>query len=414
MKTIWIINHYAGDTFFDKGGRHYWFARFLKQDGLNPIVFCCNNKHNPGTEEWFETKKLWIEKKAEEIGVPYVFIKGRRYVGNGKQRILNMIDFYFNLKATACQYSKNHGKPDIIFASSVHPLTLLAGIQIAKKYHIKCICEIRDLWPESLISYGVANKRHPFVLFLRKLEKWIYVHADDIVFTAEGEYDYIIEQGWDTIIPRGKVHYINNGIDLAQFDDNKENYTIVDRDLDNPDIFKVVYAGSIRKVNNVGKLLDTAKLIKDERIRILIWGDGDELPELRKRINNEKINNVTFKGRIDKKYIPYITSKADLNIAHNTPSPLFRFGISFNKLFDYLAAGRPILSDFPCPYNPAVQGEAGIDVQDPTSENIAKAIEQMSRLDKRTYDKYCNNARRTAEKYDFRELTKKLFDIITR
>ena len=60
-KKVWILNHYAGDTFFEKGGRHYWFAKFLALRGYSPVIFCCNNKHNPGTEEWLETNKLWEE-----------------------------------------------------------------------------------------------------------------------------------------------------------------------------------------------------------------------------------------------------------------------------------------------------------------------------------------------------------------
>ena len=79
----------------------------------------------------------------------------------------------------------------------------------------------------------------------------------------------------------------------------------------------------------------------------LIWGDGDEREVLEQRVVDEHINNVVFKGRVEKKYIPYITSQADLNIAHNTPTELFRFGISFNKIFDYMAAGKPTLSTFP-------------------------------------------------------------------
>ena len=122
---------------------------------------------------------------------------------------------------------------------------------------------------------------------------------------------------------------------------------------------------------------------------------------------------MVFKGRVDKKYIPAITAKADLNIAHNTPSPLFRLGISFNKMFDYMAAGKPILSDFPCKYNPAVECGAGIDVSEPTAENVARAVERMANADAETRRRYSENARRAAEEeYDFRILTEKLLSIL--
>ena len=189
-------------------------------------------------------------------------------------------------------------------------------------------------------------------------------------------------------------------------------YQIQNSDLDDPDTFKVVYTGSIRKVNNLGLLLDAAKLVTNPNIRFLIWGAGDELESLRDRVAAEHIENVKFQGSVEKKYVPYIVSKADLNLAHNNPTPLFRFGISFNKLFDYLAAGKPILSDFPCPYNPAVRLGAGTEVAEPTAQNIANAVEEFAAMPQARYDEYVHHARRAAEEYDFENLTKKLIAVL--
>ena len=101
-----------------------------------------------------------------------------------------------------------------------------------------------------------------------------------------------------------------------------------------------------------------------------------------------------------------------MNIAHNTPSPLFRFGISFNKLFDYLAAGKPVLSDFPCPYNPAVTYGAGLDVQHPDAASVARRVEEMAAMGPEERDKLSRNALRAAHDYDFKKLTEKLLDVI--
>ena len=107
------------------------------------------------------------------------------------------------------------------------------------------------------------------------------------MFTAEGAYDYIKGQHWENEVPRSKVYYINNGVDLELFDYNKENFRVEDTDLDDPGIFKVVYTGSIRQVNNLGLLLDAAKEVKDERVRFLIWGDGDEKAALEQRLQED-------------------------------------------------------------------------------------------------------------------------------
>ena len=408
------MNHYAGSMFFDKGGRHYNFAKYLRRAGYEPVIFCANSKHGQ-QELFFGNKDLWHEHIAEEIVTPFVFVKARTYQGNGKQRVLNMIDFYRNVKKTAKQYAKKHGSPDVIYASSVHPLTLVAGIQLAKYFGVKCICEVRDFWPESIVAYSTRFTRsHPLMRLLYHGEKWIYKKADSLIFTTEGAYDYIVEQGWEKEIRRFKVHYINNGVDLEAFQYNREHFQVDDPDLQDPDIFKVVYTGSIRLVNNLGLLLDAAKQVTDPKVRFLIWGDGDERPMLEQRIRDEGIGNVGFKGKVDKKYIPYIVSKADLNFAHNTPSSLFRFGISFNKIFDYFAAGKPILTDFPCAYNPVIQSNSGVAVENATAAEVARAIEKMVALEEAEYMKFCSNALKAAETYDFNNLTQKLIDIISK
>ena len=184
--NIWILNHYASDMYFDHGGRHYNFAKNLRRAGYAPVIFGANSKHGKA-ERFFETDALWEEHIAEEIGTPFVFVRARTYTGNGKQRVLNMIDFYRNVKKAAKEYAAQHGRPDVIFASSVHPLTLVAGIQLAKQFGVKCVCEMRDLWPESIVVYSDRfTKDNPLIKLLYRGEKWIYKKADALVFTMEG------------------------------------------------------------------------------------------------------------------------------------------------------------------------------------------------------------------------------------
>ena len=180
-----------------------------------------------------------------------------------------MLFFYHNLFPVANDYAKIDGKPDVIIASSVHPLTLVAGIKIAKILHIPCICEVRDLWPESLVAYGFIKRNSLLAKILYQGEKWIYKRANKLIFTMEGGKDYIIEQGWAEEsggpINLDKVYHINNGVDLEAFNYNKDNYVVEDMDLDNEQTFKVVYVGSIRRVNNVKRIIDGKKRLRREK-----------------------------------------------------------------------------------------------------------------------------------------------------
>ncbi len=409
-KRIWIMNHYATDTYFERGGRHYYFAKYLKQAGYEPVIFGSNAVHGESVL-YFQDPSLWHEHWAEEIDVPYVFVRSRAYSGNGKQRVLNMVDFYRNVQKAAKEYAALHGAPDVIFASSVHPLTLVAGLRLAKHFGVKCICEVRDLWPESIVAYGVAGANHPAVRLLRRLEKWIYKKADALVFTMEGAYDYIREQGWEKDITRDKVFYINNGVDLEPFANNRERHPVDDEDLNDPELFKVIYAGSIRKGNDLGMLLDVAKEVKDPKVRFLIWGSGDEESMLRQRLVDENITNVRFKGRVEKKYVPYIAGRADLNYLDPFTDGIARYGISSNKLFEYFAAGKPILMGFSGCHNPAEPYGCAMTCT-PDADSLLQGFLRVLDMPRDEYQKMCEGAGQAAEHYSFSNLTNILVDIM--
>ena len=394
--NIWLINHYAVPPQYYPLARPATFAKYLQRLGNRVTIFAASTVHNSDQNLITDGRK-WREEYVD--GVHYVYIRCRDYQGNGGSRILNMCEFAWKLPGVCARFEK----PDAIVATSMPPMSCAVGIHLARKYRCRAVAEIADLWPESLIAYGMAGPRNPAVLLLRRLEKWIYKKADAIVFTMEGAYDYILEQGWEKEVPRSKVHFINNGVDLEVFDYNKAHYRIADADLENPDIFKVVYTGSIRKANNLGLLLDAAKKIHSSHVKILIWGAGDELEALEKRIQDEGIRNVSLKGRVDKKYIPYITSQSDLNFLDVFDERISKYGISSNKLFEYFAAGHPILISRMrnCP----MQNAACNIYYDPSGEGIASCIERVVNMSAEQYRNSCSAAKEAANVYSFKKLT---------
>ena len=402
---IWLINHYAVPPRYYPLARQNYFAKYLMRAGHEVTIFAASTVHNSDLN-LIEDDTPYREDVVD--GVHYVLIRCKSYHGNGVSRILNMLEFARKLPSVCDKYPR----PDAIVATSMPPMSCAAGIKLARKYGCRGIAEIADLWPESIVAYGIAGPRNPAVLYLRRLEKWIYTKSDAVVFTMEGAYDYIKEQHWESAVPRSKVHYINNGVDLELFDYNREHFKAEDKDLEDPETFKVVYTGSIRRVNGLGLLLDTAKEVKNPRVRFLIWGDGDERAALEQRVRDEHIDNVIFKGRVEKKFVPSIVSRADVNIAHCISTPVDRYGISFNKMFEYFAAGKIVLSDFPTEYNPALQCHAGITVEEASAPNIAEAIEHLAALPEQERTLYEQNSRAAAHKYDFKNLTEELLDVI--
>ena len=402
---IWLINHYAVPPQYYPLARQNYFAKNLMALGHEVTIFAASTVHN-SDQNLIEDDTPYREDVVD--GVHYVLVRCKGYHGNGLSRILNMLEFARKLPSVCNQYPR----PDAIVATSMPPMSCAAGIKLARKYGCRGIAEIADLWPESVIAYDIAGPHNPAVLWLRRLEKWIYTRSDAVVFTMEGAYDYIVEQGWGKEIPRSKVHHINNGVDLELFDYNKEHFRAEDPDLDDPNIFKVIYTGSVRRVNNLGLLVDAAKCIKDPRVKLLIWGDGDEREALERRVRDEKISNVVFKGKVEKKYIPSIVSRADLNLVHWEQAPLLKYGVSYNKLFDYMAAGRPIFSTV-CPgYSIWEKYDCGRDTEDTRPEPLARELEKMAALPPEELSRLGENAREGSRDYDFRVLTQKLLNVI--
>lgn len=402
---IWLINHFAVPIKYYPLARTTNFAKYLMREGHEVKIFCASSVHNSDMN-LINDGSLYQEEIVD--GIHYIYVHCRSYKSR-VQRVFNMLDFAWNLPKVCDHYEK----PNVIMASSQTPFACMRALKMAKTFNVKSIMEVTDLWPESLVAYELINKSNPLLSIMYWFEKKMYEYADDIIFSFEGGYNYIKERGWEKDILKSKVHYLNNGVDLEIFDYNKEHYQIDDADLKNEDIFKVIYTGSIRRVNNLGKLIDAAKKIQSPNIKFLIWGKGDELSRLEKRIVDERISNVVFKGYVDKKFIPSITCRADLNIMHGESSPVLRFGVSPNKMFDYMAAGVPIFVDFLCKFDPVVQYDAGIEVNNPAVETIAKEIEAFADMDAKTYAKYGRNARKGADVFDFKNLTKKLLEIMT-
>lgn len=378
---IWIFNHYATNQYVDGTGRHHALAKYLIRKGHEVKIFCADTIHN--SNEIIETEDKLFKQAEGMDKVQYIFVKTCPYFGNGKSRIKNMILFWRRLPKVVSEFIDKEGKPDVFIASSVHPLTLLAGLSLKKRYGVPCICEVRDLWPESIVAYGQAKKTHPAIQILYRLEKYIYIKADRIIFTMAGGKQYIIDKGWDRKIDLNKVRYICNGIDGELYDKNIGDNVICDNDLSDSSFYKIVYAGSIRKADEaVPKLVEVAELLRREEltdIKIIVYGDGDVREPLMHKCRELGLNNIVFKGFVEKKYIPYILSMSDLNILNLTDNSILRYGGSQNKLFEYMRSGKPILAGESNPFSIINQYKCGISRHFDSNSDIVDAIMEIRR-----------------------------------
>ena len=414
MHRFWIFNHYATTPLTGPLLRHYYFAEYLKERNIETTVFAANELHQTGGCVDTHGKPYL---RTEEEGVPFVFVKTSKYEGNGISRVKNMVSFFLGLLKISKGYAKQYGKPDVIMGSSAHPLTSIAGILVARRFRVPAIVEVRDLWPEAIFSFGKVKMNSLVGRLLSAGEKWMYVHADAIVFTKEGDVDHIKEMGWDKDhggkIDLAKCHYINNGVNLKDYYASIEKDILKDPDLED-DSFKVVYTGTVRPVSNVGNLLDTAKLLKDKKdIKFLIFGGGSELEKLEKRVQDEHIDNVIFKGFVEKKYIPYILSRSSVNVLNYSQANYnWSRGNSSNKLFEYVASGKPIISTVKMGYCILDKYQCGLSLDECTPKALAEQILKIHDMPEEAYAQMAENAKNGAKDFDFPVLTRKLYQVI--
>lgn len=407
-KKVWIVGHYTMPPEYEVRVKTLMWAKYLMKEGYDVTLISASTLHNTDINLITGTEK-YIFKQYEQYR--FIHIKCSDYSGSGIKRVRNLLQFAYRFKKYAKEFRT---LPDVILAADIHCIDYKPIGEFAKKNHIKFIVDIRDLWPESIVEYLGYSKKNPIIKYLYHREKTMYQMADDIIFSMEGGKDYIVDQGWQDDIDLSKVHHINNGIDLEEYEYNKRNVIIRDADLEDSDTFKVIYIGSIRKVNNIGMIVDAAKELQNtsyKNIKILIYGDGNEREALEKHCTEERIKNIAFKGSVEKKYISYILSKCDLNLMHGASIKIAKYGMSLNKSFDYLASGHPTLTDIDASYDYIIDNNAGKKVEC-TPSNIAKGILSFSNLSKNEYNTFCVNAQKTALEYDFKKLTDHLIEII--
>lgn len=406
-KRIWIFNHYAVPDGYQGEKRHFKFARVLREAGYDPIIFSSSFLHGTDTDMLDGVAGDHLVREYD--GVEFVFVRTRRYQGNGLDRIKGMLDYYRAVRRLSGKFER----PDIVYASSPHPLALLAAIKVSRRFRVRSICEVRDLWPESFVAYGMIAQSNPVLKILYSIEHYLYRECDALVFTMPHGSDYPVEKGWRDVDP-AKISNINNGIDLASYDALcRVSSADVQRITEAPGL-SLVYCGTIAKTHNLLPLIQALDHLHQEGVKdvnFFVFGDGEQRGELEQYCEIHEIDLVHFMGTIEHDLVPGVMRAADVNVVSVASSELSRFGPSWLKMPECLAAGKPILMTSCFPYNPIIESGSGVQA-DGTVSGIKCEIERLRLLEKREYDEMCANALAEARKYDIRELASSLIRVI--
>ena len=387
-KNIWIFNHYAITPNLPGGTRHFDFGKELAKRGYKVTIFASSFRHSLLKETKEYKQNNFIIEDYE--GVRFVWLKTFPCSGNDWRRVINMLSY--SIRAYKVAGDLEIEKPDIIIGSSVHLFAVFTAYLLSKKYKTPFIMEVRDLWPQTLIDMGMS-KWHPFVILLGILEKFLYKRANKIIILLPKANEYIEKLG----VPKNKIVWIPNGVDLERFKVNEDNSHL----KHDKSCFIITYTGAIGKTNNLDVLVEAAEILKKDYpdIKFIFIGDGTEKERLVRMANEKNLDNVEFNKAVSKNEVSKILYKSDALILLLRNSPLYKYGISLNKLFDYLASGKPIIFSSNSINNPVEEAKTGITVSPDNPEKLAEAIIMLYKMPEEKRSEMGKNGRSYVEKY---------------
>lgn len=399
-KTIWIIDQYASTPESGKGGgaRHYYVAKELVKLGYNVYVIAASFHHllrKPTNQE----ERYKIENVE---GFNLVTIKMPSYEhAHDKKRVLNWFLFTWHLRGI---FKDIEDKPDTILASSPAPFMFLSAKYLAKKFKAKLVFEVRDIWPLTLKELGGYSSSHPFIVLMQWVEDKAYRDSDVVVSNLPHAVDHMVMRGLDA----KKFHWIPNGFSMNDLND-KETLPAQIREKIPKNKFVVGYTGTIGVANALNVLAEAASSMKNiDDVCFVLVGDGKEKANIM-----DISDNLIFIDPIPKNQIQSMLSLFDVCYIGCNNDPMYRFGISPNKIPEYMLSSKPILLSCTTKGNSITASNSGIAVDSGVPDLVQEAILKLKDMPKKEREALGSNGRNFAiENFDYSELTKKFSNIL--
>jgi glycosyltransferase involved in cell wall biosynthesis len=405
---ILLINHYAGSKTHGMEYRPFYLAREWGKLGCETTIVAASFSH-------LRTTGPNVERSlAEELveNVPYIWLRTPAYRGNGVRRALNMFAFtaqlfrYGNYLAQKCH-------PDVVIATSTYPLANIPAYRIAKTSRAKLVYEVRDLWPLTLVELEGMPRWHPFILLMQWAENFSYRKANRVTCTLPNAASHMIQHG----MRAEKFGYIPNGVAGDGWQENgsvlPEEHRNALSHLKAQGQFLLGYAGSHGISNALEFFIAAANLLQQQPVTFVFVGQGPEKGRLKQSASGYKLKNVIFLPPLPKRNVPAFFGLVDACFLSWQKRPIYRFGISPNKLLDYMMAGKPVLHAAEAPNDLVVESKCGFSVRAEDPRAIAAAVEKLVSLAPAEREAMGQRGRRYAQTHhDYSFLARQYLEIL--
>ena len=382
--VVWIVNNYAQEPNGAGGTRHFSLAKKLKQRGFDPYIIAASTVHNQTKQRLREGEDVRIDVIND---IPFVWLRSPVFSSNGLRRLWNMLDFAMQVPKR--KLIKHIPKPDVVIGSSPDPFAAFGAQRAAAKYRAKFIYEVRDFWPLSLIELGKLHPLHPLALTMGFIERFLCKRSNRVISVQKHAGLYLASRR----VPENKFVHLPNGIDLSLFPEPSSK--------EPGDDFVFMYFGAHGNGNGLENILFAMKTVEANdptaHIHLRLIGDGPLKEALKAQAAVLGLKRVSFEAPIPKRDIPILAATADALVFNVVDMPVLRYGISANKLFDYLAAKRPVIFACNASDDLVAAAHAGLSVPAGDHAALAKAMLKLAAMDSATLKQMGENGRNHVE-----------------
>ncbi len=367
--NILLVNHYAGCPDLGMEYRPYYLAREWTASGHKVLIVGGTYSH---------LRKKQPKAGCETIdGVAYRWLRTPRYHGNGVMRFLSMLCFTAQLFLHFRAWRRF--KPDAVIASSTYTLDNWPCHRIAQRHHAKYIYEIHDLWPLSPMELGGMSAKHPFIRIMQWGEDYAYRHADKVVSILPCVHEHVKAHG----LPLEKLALVPNGVGMeawlpAHREELPAEHRALLEKLKSEHRFLLGYAGGHGLSNALSVPVEAMRSLRNRPdIALVLVGEGGQKEALRKSVEADPCR-VYFLPSVAKGCMPALLAEFDALLLSWQRCSVYRFGISPNKIFDYMMAAKPILMAVEAGNDIVAKADCGWRIEPENPAVMARAIERAA------------------------------------
>lgn len=410
MKIL-LINHYAGSMYHGMAFRPYYLSKEWVKMGHEVVIVAASFSH---------LRQKNIEMTADVMeenidGIRYIWLRTPKYNGNGIGRIRNMLSFirklYVHLPKITADFI-----PDAVIASSTYPLDSYPARWIAKKHGAKFVFELHDLWPMSPQVLGDMSKWHPFIMVMQMAEDYWCRNADVVISLLPDAYKHLVTRG----MKMDKYTVVPNGVSIDEWQDETEKEELPE--LHRDALFKlkksgktiVGYVGGHGVSNGLDMLIDaSARTSGFSKIQFVLVGKGPEKARLEETTKRLNLSNITFLPPVLKKAVPALLKQMDILVCTVKETPLYQYGMSLNKIFDYMMAGKPVLWSANVSNDLVADSHCGFTVPCGDITSFCNKLYEMSNMQKELLDAMGVRGKEyILKQYTYPKLARKFIDAL--